>query len=437
MRPRHSGAYEPACRPSWQCQPTAPRRASCVEALKVSTQTPAFDVVCGFVTALQAVLVAVEVEYMTSHAERPQFFYYSKCVFACWFVIELGLRLWGAGWKTFLRGADWRWNWVDMILVGLSVLELLDTGEGNGPADSSMAPLASAKSIIRAVRLVRIIRTGRMLQYFHQFSKMTACTASAMKTLFWALLLLGMMIFTFAVSLTQAVTEQAGLLGASERDGESESLLVQAFGNLSRSSYSLYKAVSNGESWGNVMNPLLSELPWPFPALFMLYVTVTLIGVLNVVTSIFIESAMQTTKRFRALRVAEQKQQSSALREHLRTVFEDVDSDHSGCISMEEMEIFLQDRDCSAYLDSLEIGPPQARELFLLLDADQSGTVDLDEFMEACTRLVGTAKSYDMHCILLATENILCKLNKFLPFCEARLNDLADRRQSRWSDVAR
>merc|ERR1719313_2300518 len=48
-----------------------------------------------------------------------------------------------------------------------------------------------------------------------------------------------------------------------------------------------------GVSWGLVADPLM-RINWTTFALFLIYITAALFGVMNVVTAIFVESAMNS-----------------------------------------------------------------------------------------------------------------------------------------------
>merc|ERR1712032_1050982 len=80
----------------------------------------------------------------------------------------------------------------------------------------------------------------------------------------------------------------------------------------------------------------------------------------------------------------------------MQQVFSELDTNNSGALSFEEFEKHIDDEKIIAYLRTLEIDIDQVRTLFTLLDVDNTGEVDLEEFVGGCLRLRGGATSMDM-----------------------------------------
>merc|ERR1711972_676074 len=99
-----------------------------------------------------------------------------------------------------------------------------------------------------------------------------------------------------------------------------------------------------------------------------MFISLTVFGVLNVVTSVFVESAMQSSQHHKDLLIQENMLCKNIYMQHLREVFSQIDIDGSGEVSVEEMEFFLTDPKLKVYLESMDIYPDDARTLFRLLD---------------------------------------------------------------------
>merc|ERR1712187_688836 len=109
--------------------------------------------------------------------------------------------------------------------------------------------------------------------------------------------------------------------------------------------------------------------------------------------------------------------------ETLQRVFEELDSNGSGTLSLAEFELQIQDENIMAFLSTLEFDIDQVRTLLTLLDLDQNGEVDIEEFITGCLRLKGGAKSLDMAILQYQVEWILhnmTALNKVVDekFCK-------------------
>ncbi|CAE7399939.1 CACNA1G, partial [Symbiodinium sp. CCMP2456] len=73
------------------------------------------------------------------------------------------------------------------------------------------------------------------------------------------------------------------------------------------------------------------------------------------------------------------------------------------------------------YFGSLGINASEARGLFGLLDADESGSVSLQEFMQGCLRLRGQAKAIDMATLMYQNKRIVFWLQDRLERLEGSL----------------
>jgi len=110
---------------------------------------------------------------------------------------------------------------------------------------------------------------------------------------------------------------------------------------------------------------------------------------------------------------------------NLRHFFSRIDSDGSGVITLVELEKLLSDEMMRAHLVALEIDVQDAWELFRLIDTDKSGSIELDEFIEGCERLKGTAKGIDMASLRTELKCLSRLLVRFMKSCEEQLESLS------------
>merc|ERR1739838_1203820 len=101
-------------------------------------------------------------------------------------------------------------------------------------------------------------------------------------------------------------------------------------------------------------------------------------GVMNVIMSVFVESALASVQHYKDLLIQETTKQKEVYINHLKDVFAAIDYDNSGEISSSEMDRLLVDDNLKQYLESIEIHPDDARTLFRLLDKDGSGQVSIE-----------------------------------------------------------
>ncbi|CAK0807388.1 unnamed protein product [Prorocentrum cordatum] len=142
----------------------------------------------------------------------------------------------------------------DVIILLLALVEVVlafSVYALSGTTDELFDSGGSAKvlRLFRLTRLLRLVRTFRQLKPLRLLLHSLYCAG---KSVFWALLLLFIIVYSFGVILTQAVTVHTE--GGTRVDDPN---LTQYYGTLSRSMLSLWWAVSGGISWNELTEPLV------------------------------------------------------------------------------------------------------------------------------------------------------------------------------------
>merc|ERR1712070_1019456 len=100
-----------------------------------------------------------------------------------------------------------------------------------------------------------------------------------------------MLVYVFAVFLTQQVLDfRVTKLDASHHDSQ----LAYYFGSLSRTILTLYQAISGGLDWQNLTEPLMARMGFVMVVVVATYVALCILALMNVVTGMFVESAMES-----------------------------------------------------------------------------------------------------------------------------------------------
>jgi len=256
---------------------------------------------------------------------------------------------------------------------------------------------------LRLLRLCRILRFIRILHFVNELRSLVISIVDSLTSLIWLLLLMFMMTYIMGVVLTHVVTDHKLSQGREEIEKHQE-ILEEYYGSLDRSMMKLYQAISEGVHWGEVSEPLVVFLsPW-FDLVFALYMAFVLFAVMNVVTAVVVEKALRDAEE------EKQKYMSQDTWEMFRDVMQPPDVaggvDHAAGADCDEAlditpEVFynsLGDQQMQDYINMLSLNEKQAREinLFELIDGDGSGKIDLQELVDSCMRLAGSAKAVDV-----------------------------------------
>jgi len=220
---------------------------------------------------------------------------------------------------------------------------------------------------------------------------------------------------------TNGTTEHRRQHGLAETEG-----LNEGFGSLARSFFSMFMSVTGGKNWIFVITPLFQlSPPWLFTGLFLLYISITFFGVLNILTSVFVESAIQSTANQRELLVQERQNMKESYIQHIREIFSIIDTDGSGEISLPEIQELFADDTLHEFLEALEVNASDARALFTLIDTDCSGLISMDEFCNGCLKLKGEAKSFDVNCLIYENQRYIAKTIALMERLEEHVSNVS------------
>ena len=155
------------------------------------------------------------------------------------------------------------------------------------------------------------------------------------------------------------------------------------------------------------MTDLLFQVGTINVVFFCFYIFFTVFAMLNIITGIFLETALNAAQSDRDHRISDQLEEKDSALNQMKTLFHEVDMDNSGELTLDELEARLTDPKLRANLASLGIETDEAPSLFDLLDLDGSGTITIDEFLYGCMRIKGGAKSVDVATLIFENKRMM------------------------------
>lgn len=259
------------------------------------------------------------------------------------------------------------------------------------------APNTAANfSILRVMRVVRVVRVARVIRIMRVFRELRIMIYSILSSglsLLWVALVFLLMFYIFGISFTMAAV--AYLETSDMWLAEENANLLLYFGTLDRSMLSLYMSMSGGNDWGQYYEALLM-LPFHYRIIFLTFITIAVFAVVNIVTGVFVESAMQSSLSDRDVIVHEEMRAKAEFLAEMRHIFEEMDSDQTGRISKDEFEETLREDRVVAYFSAMKLDVSDAHQLFVLLDYNRSGEIDINEFLDGCYKLQGQSRTLDV-----------------------------------------
>jgi len=249
----------------------------------------------------------------------------------------------------------------------------------------------------------------------------------SIKSLMWMMALLFLIIYIGALIFVQAAADYLGKPGAALDVSDP---LLRNFGSIELAMQSLFKSITGGADWGDLAAPFLS-LPmaglesFTYYYAYTAYICFMFFAVLNILTGIFVENAIKTTKQDSANMIYEERAKQKHLQKEMVALFQGFDDDHSGTISMEKFDRHQTNPHIKAYMSHFDIDLVDARELLGAILESFAGEVPIAAFIEGCARLKGSAKRADFVTLTIETKRMVHSFQEFRADTTSRLTAAA------------
>jgi len=204
-----------------------------------------------------------------------------------------------------------------------------------------------------------------------------------------------LLLVTYAASIciAQMISDHAS---HSPQDVVVGSPLQVYYGSLGSCMLCLYQGITGGIDWRDLSDPLEQKMGWAMSFLFAMFVAFTTLSLLNIVTGIFVESALQNTK----------EEASVHMINRLREVIRLTNLPPDGRITWDEFSDHLDTPQMASIFKSVDLDVSEAKALFKLLDVGDTGAIHAEDFIMGCLRLRGEAKAIDLATLMSETRRM-------------------------------
>eukprot|EP00929_Paragymnodinium_shiwhaense_P071677 TRINITY_DN36421_c0_g1_i1.p1 TRINITY_DN36421_c0_g1~~TRINITY_DN36421_c0_g1_i1.p1 ORF type:complete len:899 (-),score=203.45 TRINITY_DN36421_c0_g1_i1:217-2913(-) len=412
-----------------------PHETALQKSLKAMIKRFDYEVIRTTLILLDACLVIFDTEftheYLSVDPEAHDDFWVSLPMdfFCLLFLLDLIIRVVADNFDLSLRSGS-GWRWFNIVTVSGTMLDSMSrVAFWNQRSVSSMRIFAARCKPLRIVRVLSLVQVMSFIrndESFRELRIMVHSLTGALKSLFWVSSLIFVILLAFAVFITEGVIElhvQSWKFTSdgpvlSEDESAWRSSLDAAFGTVPRSCLSLYKSMSGGADWGDVLS-LLTPLSREFTLVFLVFITFAFVAVMNVATAVFVEATMRRSNSDRDMMVQSEMNETRDFLDSMRDVFEELDADKGGDVTKDELQEHLCNPYIGAYFTRLGVDVDNFDKLYSLLDSNNSGTISQDEFIYGCLRLRGQAKALDL-------EHIVKTISEVYECIEDGLESLSD-----------
>merc|ERR1712032_898618 len=196
-------------------------------------------------------------------------------------------------------------------------------------------------------------------------------------------------------------------------------VLRKHFGGVPRTMLSLYSAMAGGISWAEYTD-VLEPLGSVYVGIYLMYIVYSTLAIMNVLTGLFVETCLQNARKDNDSLIEEEMAEQLRQLRCIEEVFRAMDTDDSGTVGIVEFYEAMQEPRMVAFCNALDLSISEVDTLFLLLDPDRTGRIDISSFTNGFVALRGNARSIDLH-------KVMVQCNWLLHLMESR--EIAARRQ--------
>ncbi|CAE7943903.1 unnamed protein product, partial [Symbiodinium necroappetens] len=187
---------------------------------------------------------------------------------------------------------------------------------------------------------------------------------------------------------------------------------------------SLFMSICGGVSWENVLAPLKSmSVIWVL--LYLFYIAFTYFAVMNVVTAVFCQSAIDGAQNDHASKVHAILSNKEEHLGKIRALFSQFGAE-DGVITFDLFREKIKSPEVRHYFQTLGLDVWDAWSFFKLLDEDAGGAVEIEEFLMGCLLLRGQATAMDVGKIINDQQWLIRNQGKFHAYMEVELRQLKE-----------
>lgn len=341
---------------------------------------PQFDHGMGMVIMLNMLIIIVETDHSAKNSDSLPWAAAVGWLILIIFITELVMRLYVMRRSFFKDG----WNTFDFLVVVIdSAFSFL------GLILGAVFPV----SVLRILRLCKLARVSKVFRVFPELRILMAGLIGSFRAIFWGTVLLGFVLLVWSIiavqfihPLNQELADSGGLEGC-ER-------CPRAYSSVLQSVLTFSQQIVAGDSWGTATIPIIEA--YPVTAFFFSGVFLTIgIAVMNLILGVVVNVAMSEHDRLSTEIEDERNMARLDAHDDLIRVCEEMDSDDSGELSLDELLRGFSDREeFRNCLEQLDVGQQDLEIAFAGMDHDKSGSVSYPELVKKIYRLKDTDSQF-------------------------------------------
>jgi len=365
-----------------------------------------FDTLCAAVIMCNALFTWGTTNWEIANLDKSPTLFMDvvEVLFVVFYTIELVLKV-SVHRGYFFVCTEMRWNIFDTILVIVSLcdqfLSAVSAGGGGGANVTFMRAL-------RILKMAKILRGLRVLRFFYELRLMLNSLIGSFNSLLWSIVMLCLIFYVFGLIFVQGAALHL-YLHSEDMDNEDLVTLLEEFGSVQAAMLALFRTCTGGDDWVYFYR-IIMMTGAPYACIFVFFIAFSHIAILNILTAIFVNNAMELARPDADTLAYEHRKKEFEAYEELQQLSESVTDQESGLISPERFAYELKFGRLGARLAVLGIAVSDADNFLELLsftmESAQGCGIRPADFVEGCMRLRGQATGINIQGIQQETRKI-------------------------------
>jgi len=404
-------------------------RSPCQNCLMPFVTSSVFEGICATVIIANAITIgiaahysivqAIDTSYQTPLAMQ-RFLNVVGYVFVTFYTSEAMLKIFVFRLRYFV-GTEWKWNCFDFVLVLTAfseiVADVLDFGYGG----SNMTWMR----LLRLMKMLKMLRVVRVMRFFRELRMMLSSIIGSFGTLLWSILMLSLLTYIFGLCFLNAVTGYLEDTPRQEISEETMSLINDYWSSVFQSTVTLYMAVTGGSDWEPLAKPIRQTGDFYY-MLFLFYIAFSAVAVLNVLTGMFVDTAMKVADVDEGNVHEEVMEKEAPFIDNFRQFLNKKDIAGHNTVAWEDIRRNINHPAVKAFVKALELDNADMKRVYSMLKAKSDAydnKVEIDEFIAACSKVKGDQKGIGMLSLMSDTRRYMAQMSLFMQYTEERMDE--------------
>merc|ERR1719221_1831949 len=137
-----------------------------------------------------------------------------------------------------------------------------------------------------------MMRVVRVLRFFKQLRMMMASIIASFATLFWSMVMLMLLMYIFGLMFLLPLSGYLHETPKHDIPDRTIESIEEYWSSVAQAMITLFMAITGGNDWAQLAEPLRTADPI-FYFVFLFYITFSAVAMLNILTGMFVDSAMK------------------------------------------------------------------------------------------------------------------------------------------------